>query len=221
MLVTFGLPFFVQFLSDPLFICEILCFLRWYLSFVFHCDSNKVWRVPVYFLWTVSIYKTHAMRGWGRGGQGHSGGKINCAGVRAKSFWRTLYFSRPRPDHESQSGSWSHRGMGIWSLHTMWEYDLETAIAIRLLTQPHTCERGSLSFVATNQLKFVSMTSASFPSMPSTAREKIWKITLLVGVLTMLIIILLIQTIQDLIYWFMLVVVRVHVSKSDADHGVS
>ena len=163
MLVTFGLPFFVQFLSDPLFICEILCFLRWYLSFVFHCDSNKVWRVPVYFLWPVSNYKTHAMRGWGRGGQGHSGGKINCAGVRAKSFWRTLYFSRPGPDHESQSGSCYHRGVGRQPLRIMQRYDCANAIVTRLLNQPHTYGMGSSSLSTISRHKVVSTTRASFP----------------------------------------------------------
>ena len=52
------------------------------------------------------------------------------------------------------------------------QYDLTTAILIRTLTQPHTCERGSSSFAAMSRLKFVSTTSASFPSMPSTEGKK-------------------------------------------------
>ena len=44
------------------------------------------------------------------------------------------------------------------------------AIAIQTLTQPHTCEMGSLSFVATSKLKFVSTNGYSFPSMLSTER---------------------------------------------------
>ena len=44
---------------------------------------------------------------------------------------------------------------------------------------------------------------------------------LLVAVLTVLILILLLPTIQELIHWLMLVGIRVSVSKFDVDDGVS
>ena len=106
----------------------------------------------------------------GGGGRGQAGGEINCAGVRVKLFWRAIYCAKPRPDPGSQSGSRSCRGLGRRDPQIMREYDLVTAIAIWLLTQPHTCERGSSSCVAMSRLKFMSTTRASFLIMPSTER---------------------------------------------------
>ena len=95
---------------------------------------------------------------------------IFCAGVRAKLFWIALYCTKPRPDPGSQSSSRSRRGLGRRAPRIMWEYDLTTVIAIRPLTQPHTCEMGSSGFAAMSRLKFVRTTRASFRSMPSTER---------------------------------------------------
>ena len=48
------------------------------------------------------------------------------------------------------------------------EYNPVTAIKIRPLTKPRTCERGSYIFVAMSWLNFDITTSASLPSMPYT-----------------------------------------------------
>ena len=78
------------------------------------------------------------MRG---GGQGHTGGKNNCAGGHAKLFRQPIYFANPRPNPGSQSSSWFCRGLGRRDLWIIWEYSLATAIAVWSLTQPCTCER--------------------------------------------------------------------------------
>ena len=91
-----------------------------------------------------------------------------CAGVHAKLFWREIYCAKPRPDTRSQSGFRYHRGLGRKSPRIMWEYNLETAFAIRPLTQPRSCEMGSSSFVAMSPLKLMSTARESFPNMPST-----------------------------------------------------
>ena len=50
----------------------------------------------------------------------------------------------------------------------MQEYDLVTAIDIRLLTQTRTCGMGSSSFSAMSQLKVAITTRSSFLIMPPT-----------------------------------------------------
>ena len=92
-----------------------------------------------------------------------------------KLFRRAVYCANPTPEPDSQSGSMSRRGLGRRASLIMREYDLATAIAIRPITQPCTCEMGSSIFAAMSQLKFASTTRASFPSMPSTEITNIEK----------------------------------------------
>ena len=112
MSVTFGLPISVRFLSDPCFISKIPCFLRRYISSVFHCAGNIHGRVPVYSLWSVAKDSVCAMSEQEGGGQGHAGGKKKCVGVREKLFWRAIYCVKTRLDTGYQSGSRSCRGLG-------------------------------------------------------------------------------------------------------------
>ena len=100
-------------------------------------------------------------------------------------------------------------------------YNLKTAIGIRPLTQPHTCERGTSVFVTMSRLKFLSTTSASFSIIPSTEGTNRENFLLIVEVLTVLIFIFLIQTIQEIVHWFILVGICIRVSKFDVDYGVS
>ena len=82
------------------------------------------------------------------GRRGHVGGGKKCASVRVKLFWHAIYCAKPRPNIKSQSGSQSRRGMWGRAPQIMREYNLVTAILIRPLTQPHTCEMGSSIFSA-------------------------------------------------------------------------
>ena len=148
------------------------------------------------------------MRGRGGGGQGHVGGKKLCAGVHAELFWSAIYCTNPRPDSKSQSGYWSCRGLGRIYLWIMWRYNLATVIAICPLNQPCMCEMGSSIFSTMSQLKVVSTTISSFPSVPSIESKKWYFFLLLVALLSMLILILLIPTSHDLIHRLLLVVLH-------------
>ena len=53
-------------------------------------------------------------------------------------------------------------------LYIMREYDIATVIEVQLFTQQRMYNMGPSIFAATSRLKFVSMTSDSFPSVPST-----------------------------------------------------
>ena len=64
----------------------------------------------------------------------------------------------------------------------MVEYNLAAVIEIWSLTQPHTCEMGSSGFVTMSRLKFVSITRASFPIIPSTERTNGEKISVAHGI---------------------------------------
>ena len=160
MSVTFGLPSVVQFPSDPCYIRLYPWFLRRNVSSVCHCRLSPF----------VAMGRARGaqMRG---GGRGHTGGKNKCADVRGKLFWRAIYFANPRPDVGSQSSSRSRRGLGSQAPRIICEYDFVTAIVIRPLIHPRTCEMGSSIFAAMSRLKFASMTSASLPSMSSTERK--------------------------------------------------
>ena len=146
MLVIFGPPISVQFLSNPCFICQIPYFIRQYISSIFHCSGNVHNRVPVYFLCSVAKYSMHMMRERG-------GGRVTqvvkkCAGAHKKLFWRANYCAKPRPYTGYQSGSWSCSGMGRRSPWIVLEYNLATVIVIWPLTQSRKFERGSSIFVA-------------------------------------------------------------------------
>ena len=143
MSVNFDLLISVRYQSDP-------CFIRRYFSSVVHCAGNVRGWVSVDCLCSVAKESARVMRKQGREGRGHAGDKKSYAGVCAKLFWRAIYCAKPRPDPGSQSGSWSHRGLGRRSPRIMWQYNLLTAIAIRLLIQPCTCGMGSSRFSAMN-----------------------------------------------------------------------
>ena len=141
MLVTFGLPFSVRYLSDPCFIHQIFWFLRLYVSSIFYCSGNVSGWIIIYYLRSIdddSAYKRE-------GGQGHVGGKNFCAG--------TIYGPKTRPYTKSQSGSQSHRGHRRRALWMMIEYDLAKAILILTLTQPRMCEVGSSCFSTMSWIK--------------------------------------------------------------------
>ena len=159
MSVTFGLPNLVRIPSDPSFIHHNPWFLIQYLS-------------PVCYSWFsafVYIQSIRVVRKWGGGGgRGHTGGIKSFTDMSAELFWRVIYCDKPWPDDGSQSGSRSHRGLSSQCLHIIWEYDLATAIAIRPLIQPRTCEIGLSIFAAISWIKFACTTRASFPSITST-----------------------------------------------------
>ena len=158
------------------------------------------------------------MRG---GGRGYVGGKKYYVGVRTKLFWRPIYCAKPRTNPGSQSGSRPRRVLVRQAPWIMQEYELTTVIVIHLLTHPQTCDRGSSSFSAMSQIKFVRTTRASFPIMSYTERENRDFFVLFVEILTMLIFIFLLPTIQEIVYWILPVGVRVRVSKSDVNYSVS
>ena len=66
MLITFGLPIIVRFLSDPCFIHQNQCLLFQYLSSVFHCDDNLHNLVPADFRQSIANERAYAMHGQGR-----------------------------------------------------------------------------------------------------------------------------------------------------------
>ena len=117
MLVTFGPPISVQFLSDPCFVRQISYFLCQYMSFVFHCAGNIRGQVPVDCLWSIANDIMYVMRGRGGGRSGRW--ENNFAGVRAELFWHGIYFAKPRLNPESQSISRSRKGLGRRDLRIM------------------------------------------------------------------------------------------------------
>ena len=143
-------------------------FLRQYIAYLFF-SSSPMFDHPV----VVSVHLPHVARALRinkeREMQGWSG-RNNFVRVCAELFWRATYYANPRPETDYQSGYLSLRGLGRRYTWTMWDYDLTTTIVIQLLNQPRKCEMGSSIFSAMSQLKFVSMTRASFTRIPSTER---------------------------------------------------
>ena len=170
MSATFGLLISVWFLSNPWFIRQIICFFCRYLSSVFHCFGKLRGKFPVDCLQSIYNDSVRAMRKLGGGGWGHAGGDF-LRGCACKIILECDLLHQSEAHTRSQSGSWSRRGLGIWYLWIMWEYEPAFVIAIHLLTQPCTCERGSSGVFTTSRLKFVSTTSASSLSMTSTERK--------------------------------------------------
>ena len=93
-----------------------------------------------------------------------------CAGVPTELLWRAILCANPRPDHGSQSGSWSRRELWRLAPHIMPEYNLMILILIRPLYHPGMCERGSSSLSAMSRIRFARTNITSFLSMPSTER---------------------------------------------------
>ena len=125
------------------------------------------------------------------------------------------------PDPESQSGSQSRRGLGRKSLQIMRAYDLATAISIQPLTQPCTFEMGSSFFFAMSRLKFVSMTRASFLSITSNERGNGEFLPLLVVLLTVIILLFILPTSQEIIHRFVIAGIPVRLFKYEVDDGDS
>ena len=162
-MVTFGLQISVQFLSDS-------CFLLKSISSFFLFSINVCGWIRVDCILWASKNRACTMHEQWRVRRGHTGGKNIYAGMRTKLLWRAINWSKPRNHPMNQSSSQSRRGLGRQDMRIIQEYCLTTTVTIWLLNQPHTCERGSSSFLATIRIKFVSTTSASFPSVPSTER---------------------------------------------------
>ena len=93
-----------------------------------------------------------------------------CIGVRDEILAQNVYCAKPNPDPDAQYSSQVRKGIGDRSPWSILEYYLATAIDIRTLNQPVTCEMGFPSFVAMSWLKVASTTIASFPIIPSTER---------------------------------------------------
>ena len=151
------------FLTVPWFLCPCSTSCVYYLSVISHIQaSGGFFHMPY-------VCSARVLRNWGKYGNESLGGRQNSfARVRAKLFWREIYCANPRPEPNSHSVSMSHMGLGRRYSHIIHEYDLATAILVRLLIQPRTCKMGSYIFSAMIQLKFASTTRASFLSMPST-----------------------------------------------------
>ena len=73
-----------------------------------------------------------------------------------------------------------------------------------MLTQPHKCEMGTSSFSTTSRLKVVSMTRVYLLKITSTDRTTRENFPFLMSVLTVLILLLLLLTSQELIHWLIL-----------------
>ena len=78
--------------------------------------------------------------------RGHVDDNKLCGSVCLELFWHVSYCAKPRPNPESQSGSWYPMVLGRRDPCIMQEYNLATTIVIRKLTHTRTCEMGSSSF---------------------------------------------------------------------------
>ena len=145
---------------------------------------------------------------------GHAGCEIFFAGVLIELFWCEIYSAKSIPYPGHPYGSCSCWGMWRQAPWIMQEYEL---------VNPATYMWKDLSsFSAMSRLKFVSMTSASFPSMQSTDRtngEKMFPLWVIV--LTTFIFVLLLPFIQELFHSLLPVGVCVQLSKSDVDYVIS
>ena len=117
---------------------------------VFHCAGNAcVWvSKDCLYLWPW-IAHTQCSNDGG-GGRVHAGGKTSYEGMHTELFWRTIYFSKPRPDPGSYPRFRSRRGLGRQAPQIIREYNLAIAIAIWSLIHPRTCEMGSSIFSTTS-----------------------------------------------------------------------
>ena len=129
---------------------------------------------PKYLLclpqYVVSVYRreSHAQCPNEGSREGHIGGKTLFMDVRTKISWRTFYCVNQRPDAGTHSRSQYH--IGIWSQSTriIREYELATAILIRLLIQPCTYKIGSSIFTSMSRLRLGSTARAHLSSITST-----------------------------------------------------
>ena len=96
-----------------------------------------------------------------------------------------------------------------------------TAITIRPLNQTYMREIGSLSFSATISLKVVSMNRASLLSIPSTERTNRGKFSVSSASVYHAYPSFDLPTSQVLIHWIILVGIRISISKSESNYGVS
>ena len=94
-------------------------------------------------------------------------------------------------------------------------------IVIRLFTHPRTCERGSSLFSAMTRLNLEIKTRASLPSIPSTERTNGDFFPLVMAVLTVLVFLDLLSPGHECYHWFVLVRIRVRVTKLDVNDGVN
>ena len=68
--------------------------------------------------------------------------------VRDAILAQNNYCAKTSPDPNTHSGSWVHNVLGARAPRTNLEYDRETAILFRPLTQPVTCEMVLYIFVS-------------------------------------------------------------------------
>lgn len=155
----------------------IPCFLHKISSFLCQYSPSWVQCFPVTSCVLASVGWFHQssvcgirmLRDWEReGGKCEVGRETKdfCTGVRETIMERDLL----RQSHGQTwfpFGSLYHRGLGRQVSQIMHEYDHATAIEIRPLIQPRTCNMGSSIFPDMVRLKFVSITRASSLSMPS------------------------------------------------------
>ena len=163
MLFTIGLLVSVWFMSDTCFIRRIPWFICWFISSLFHCAVNVHGRVNIYCIRSVDNDSTRNM--CERGGEG----EVMHVEKKNRGCARKIIMS-PYPG--SQCVYRYRKGLGKQDIRIVWEYNIVTATEIPPLTQPHTCERGSLGFFAMGLHKCLSTTRAYLSSKLYNERTK-------------------------------------------------
>ena len=134
----------------PVFIRRFLHvpFLMVHFIYLFFSYSLQFCSVLSYSIWWVRTLMSHPNHPSGGG----SGLKLEIwmsARVSARFILvRNDYCAKPNPEPDAHPGYWVH--IGLWdrpSWSTL-EYELETTIAIRPLTQPVMCKMSSSIFAA-------------------------------------------------------------------------
>ena len=72
----------------------IPCFLRRYLSSIFHCAGNVHGWVPIYCLQSLANDSARAIHVQGGGGDGSCRWRKQLCGCARKSFWRKIYYAQ-------------------------------------------------------------------------------------------------------------------------------
>ena len=119
-----------QFLSDfcltlalyaeiPSFYAKIPAFYADIFIFFFRCDGNAHGQFPIVCLQSVSNDSVCMMPRQG-GRAGTCWWQKLFMDLRAKLFWKPIYCFNLIPNPNSQSGSWSNRGLGKISSCIMW-----------------------------------------------------------------------------------------------------
>ena len=137
--------------------------------------SNGLLLMPEYFSGYVSVSAVpYSCRGECCAREAHCAKLVGgvdsngwgCAGVHKKISAQDIYCANSNTKPDSQSSYWAHKVVGNRAPLSIREYNLMTAISIRPLTQPLTCEMGSSIFAPMSWPKVESKTWAYLPIIP-------------------------------------------------------